>query len=81
MIELLRRIGLVRIDPITGYARWPFYIWPKDHWKVFMWPAVGERDLFGVFRNRPNVIKWEKGRLLPRRWGVRIWGLEIGDRG
>jgi hypothetical protein len=36
---------------------------------------------FGVFRNLPGVIKWEPGRLLPRRWGVQILGLEIGDRG
>ncbi len=36
---------------------------------------------FGVFRNVPGVIKWEKGRLLPRRWGIQIFGLEIGDRG
>lgn len=36
---------------------------------------------FGVFRNLPGVIKWEKGRLLPRRWGFHILGLEIGDRG
>lgn len=36
---------------------------------------------FGMFRNLPGVIKWEKGRLLPRRWGFHIFGLEIGDRG
>jgi hypothetical protein len=36
---------------------------------------------FGVFRNLPGVTKWEPGRLLPRRWGVQIFGLEIGDRG
>lgn len=37
--------------------------------------------MFGVFHNPPNIIKWEKGRLLPRRWGFHIWGIEIGDRG
>jgi len=36
---------------------------------------------FGVFRNLPGVVKWENGRMLPRRWGVQIFGLEIGDRG
>lgn len=80
MIALLLRIGLVarRLD---GTLRWPFYVWPWEHWKVFCFPAVGKRDLFGVFRNRPGVIKWIPGRLLPRRWGIRIVGLEIGDRG
>lgn len=34
-----------------------------------------------MFRNRPGVIKWMPGRLLPRRWGIGWAGFEIGDRG
>lgn len=48
--------------------------------KGFPWCSPGF-CAFGAFRNLPHVIKWEKGRLLPRRWGFRILGLEIGDRG
>lgn len=49
--------------------------------KGFPWSGPGGFCAFGVFRNLPWVIKWEKGRLLPRRWGFHILGLEIGDRG
>ena len=68
--------------------RWPFYVCPWWIWKIHFWnvpwskkycPSLG--SWFGVFRNSPGVIKWEKGRLLPRRWGFYIIGFEIGDRG
>ena len=45
---------------------------------LFYWRT---RDFFGVFRNQPGFIKWVPGRIMPRRWGIRILGLEIGDRG
>ena len=80
MKKLLARIGIIRIKP-DGTARWPIYVSPLWIWQVYCFPAVGKRDLFGVFRNKPGVIKWEKNRLLPRRWGIRIGGFEIGDRG
>lgn len=53
------------------------YVSPWHTW-VFYWRTG---DFFGVFRNLPEVVKWIPGKLLPRRWGIRIWGLEIGDRG
>ncbi len=80
MKKLLARIGLIRLRE-NGTVHWPFYIAPLWIWQVHCFPKAGKRSLFGVFRNRPGVIKWEKGRLLPRRWGIRIGGLEIGDRG
>ncbi len=76
MITLLLWIGLIRRKP-DGTIRWPFSTWPREWWSV-MWRS---RPLFGVFRNLPGVIKWEPGRLLPRRWGVRFWVFEFGDRG
>lgn len=36
---------------------------------------------FYCFKNLPGVIKWERGRLLPRRWGFGVCGIEFGDRG
>ena len=73
-------------------VRWPFHWSPWWIWKILF--INGLRWLlrrpnyssmlggwFGFFRNRPGVVKWEKGRLLPRRWGFYIIGFELGDRG
>lgn len=76
MLLLLNRIGFVRILP-DGRVRWPISVDPPWIWGYHL--RTG--DWFGVFRNLPGVIKWQPGRLLPRRWGFRIIGLEIGDRG
>lgn len=81
IIRLLARIGLVRIRP-DGKTRWPVHSCSWDVWKIhFRHPFDRQWGWFGVFRNRPGVVKWEKGRMLPRRWGFRVLGLEIGDRG
>jgi len=85
MVRVLRcllRVGLVRRRS-NGSIKWPisvspWWIW-KLHFKHPFDPYVG--GWFGLFRNREGVIKWLPGRLLPRRWGFRILGLEIGDRG
>lgn len=81
MIKLLARVGLVRIT--EKGVRWPIHVAPWHMWKAVLrsGPFNDHYGWFGVFRNRPGVIRREKGRLLPRRWGVRILGLEIGDRG
>ncbi len=75
-LTVLRWIGIVRIRP-DGTLRLPVRLDPWWVWKI-NWKN-GPRTQ--VFRNRPGVIKWERGRLLPRRWGGTIIGLEIGDRG
>lgn len=76
LLRPLLRIGLVRRCD-DGSIRWPVHILP-----LWMWCSVLRIDgWFGVFRNKPGVIRREPGRLLPRRWGFRIWFLEIGDRG
>lgn len=85
MVELLLRIGLVR-RKTDGSVRWPVSCnWQWTWWKIWFWNGPFSKDSlggwFGVFRNRPGVIKWEKGRLLPRRWGIRVFGFEFGDRG
>lgn len=63
----------------------PVYVAPLRCWRV-QWRAwrAGETwygGMVGLFRNLPGVVKWKKGRLLPRRWGFYVWGLEIGQRG
>ena len=73
---LLRWVGVVRIRP-DGSLRLPVSVSPWWIWKSL----YRQRSWFGVFRNRPGIVKWERGRLLPRRWGFRFVGLEIGDRG
>ncbi len=90
MIELLRAIGLIYIDARTGKVKWPIHnctrhiwlwkikdphnpSWAGEHRKFGAW--------FGAFHNRPGVVKWLPGRLLPARWGFYIIGIEIGDRG
>lgn len=80
--RLLVRIGIIRIET-NGKVRWPIHSCSRDMWKVVLFhhPCDPYFGWFGVFRNLPGFVKWEEGRLLPRRWGIRIIGLEIGDRG
>lgn len=94
-IKALLWIGLVRLH--TGYGLqseaeekkgtvvWPIKIAPWWMWAaMFKHPKAMSKTwgLFYVFRNRSGVVKWEKDRLLPRRWGFGILGLiEFGDRG
>jgi len=79
-VRFLAWVGLVRIR--DGKVRWPFHVSPWRVWRANFWPAVGKREpIFAVFRNLPRVVKWQPGRLLPRRWGVRVLGFEFGDRG
>lgn len=82
MIRLLLWIGIVRRRD-NGTIRWPVYVAPWWIWKVQARNPFDRQigGWFGLFRNLPGLIKWEKGRLLPRRWGFRVLGLEIGDRG
>lgn len=80
LLKRLARIGLIRIRD-DGSIRWPLHFAPSWMWKS---PLASLRfsGLFYLFRNRPGIIKWEEGRLLPRRWGFGIAGLiEFGDRG
>ncbi len=84
MLKLLLRIGLVtrRHD---GTIRWPVHVSPWHCWRdTFYYPDLMWKfwGVVYVFRNRPGVIKWREGRLLPVRWGFGIAGLiEFGDRG
>lgn len=83
MMKLLLWIGFVRRKD-DGSIRWPFHAPPRWHYRD---RCAGLRATWGmqpgvyVFRNLPGVIKWEPGRLLPRRWGFGICGFEFGDRG
>ena len=82
IIRLLNRIGITRTRD-DGTTRWPVHVDPWRMW-TFYFRTVGETysgGWFCLFRNKPGVIKWVPGRLLPRRWGFRVLGLEIGDRG
>ncbi len=56
---------------------WYFHIAPSWMWM----PTLRLEPFIGFFRNRPGVKKWTPGKLLPNRWGIRIWGFEFGDRG
>jgi hypothetical protein len=81
IITLLLRIGLIRLRA-DGSIRWPIHVKPT-HWWLFLLVHGGHHPFrrFGVFRNQPGFVKWLPGRLLPRRWGFYVLGLEIGDRG
>lgn len=80
MIRVLLKIGLVRRRD-DGSIRWPFHVAPAWMWRQPLRTARAW-GWFYVFRNLPGVIKWEPGRLLPRRWGFGIMGLiEVGSRG
>ena len=76
---LLRALVRVRAD---GSVRWPFSVWPADWWWLLLrHPLNPYFGWFSLFRNRPGVVKRERGRWLPRRWGFRVLGFEFGDRG
>lgn len=80
VVDLLLWVGLVRLR--DGRLRWPVHIAPAHFWWFLLRRADGRLfRRFGLFRNKPEVVKWLPGRLLPRRWGFFILGLEIGDRG
>lgn len=76
-IDLLLAIGIVSLSrtSLSG-IRWPVS-WSWNMCQM-LWRT---RDFAGLFRNKPGVVKWRRGRLLPRRWGFYVLGLEIGDRG
>lgn len=84
MIRFLLWLGLVARHHTTGKICWPLHFAPWHMWKAVI-RSRGLRRMHGwfyVFRNVPGVIKWQEGRLLPRRWGFGILGLiEFGDRG
>lgn len=75
----LLRVGLVsrRHD---GKIRWPVSFRARWSW-FLLWRGDEVFERVGVFRNLPHVVKWQRGRFLPWRWGFFILGLEIGDRG
>ncbi len=62
-------------------VQWPFSAPPW--WQIKL--LLRGKAVMGwkpyVFRNLKGVIKWQEGRLLPRRWGVGWIGFEFGDRG
>ena len=85
LIKLLLRVGLVARKP-DGSIAWPIHFAPRWIWRAFIRHPVNMTKagggVFYVFRNRPGVIKWVPGRMLPRRWGFGFFGLvEFGDRG
>ena len=84
MTKFLLWLGVIRIRD-NGKIRWPIHFSPLWIWKATMRHPINMIGMHGVFyrfKNRPGVIKWEEGRLLPRRWGFGFLGLiEFGDRG
>jgi len=85
--DTLLWIGLIRVRADCT-IRWPVSICSRTWWLVQWRTMLIERSLtrgsfppLGVFRNLPGIIKWQPGRLLPRRWGFHVFGIEIGDRG
>lgn len=82
-IDWLACIGLVRIRP-DGSTHWPIHFAPGWVWREWRYLRawVITNGWFYVFRNSPGIVKWQEGRMLPRRWGFGIAGLiEFGDRG
>lgn len=83
VLRALDIVGLIRFDD-DGKVRWPFRAPPKHErwrsWALVQWNSPWS-DRVGLFRNLPGVVKWERGRLLPRRWGFTFFGFEFGDRG
>lgn len=80
MIKFLLWLGFVarRAD---GTIAWPFHAPPAHIFWTHFKHGGSTFPRFYVFRNCPGVIKWRKGRLLPRRWGLGFCGFEFGDRG
>jgi hypothetical protein len=92
----LERIGLVTViyksmpeyypfcRPVGTYIIAPFHWpikWKGEGWIEYFTRLPKMHGWFYLFRNRPGVIKWLPGRMLPRRWGFGILGFEFGDRG
>jgi hypothetical protein len=76
-IRWLLRIGFVRPhhnDPVNR-VRWPLHVQPS--WLWFN-PYVTD-PIFGMFRCYDTAS--DVGTWLPRRWGVRFWIFEFGQRG
>ena len=82
IIRLLIWIGLTSRLP-NGKLFVPFNGPARHHWRSWrdLWAYMRFNGPFYVFRNRPGVVKWIPGRLLPRRWGFGVFGFEFGDRG
>lgn len=80
--RVLFRIGFIRRNN-DGSIRWPFYVAPRWHWQVMLFPKNGPYPYqrIGFFRNLPHVIDHVPGSWLPRRWGFFILGFEFGQRG
>ena len=79
MIAVLSWLGIVRVRD-DGSIRWPLHVVPLKCWRGY-WGAFWRQKPVGLFRNRPGVISTLPGRVLPRRWGFFVLGVEIGDRG
>ncbi len=84
-IRVLLKAGVVRRRE-NGTLRWPVHVSPWWVWKIILrnFVRLHWRDstvpCFGIFRNDPRFIR-DVGTWLPRRWGVQILGLELGQRG
>jgi hypothetical protein len=76
-VNALARVGLVRVQERDGRVVWPVRVCPPETWR---WMIRSDEPV-GVFRNLPGVVRRVPGRLLPRRWGFYVLGLEVGDRG
>jgi hypothetical protein len=88
IIKLLLWIGFITRRQ-NGSIDWPFDVPPRcmfryEDGRIFSgWRAYAGMTKWRpyLFRNKPGVIKWLPGRLLPRRWGIGWAGFEFGDRG
>lgn len=92
-LEHVTRLRIKKDSAVIKFLLWVGFVSRRnDHTRAIVWPfSVPSRDMFRfylkhgprfyVFRNLPGVIKWRKGRLLPRRWGFGFCGFEFGDRG
>ncbi len=79
MPPILRALSFLRVEVIN---RIPYLNIAPWHCWVALWRSrVIQDKRWGFFRNRPAVIKWIPGRLLPRRWGFYVLGFEFGERG
>lgn len=59
------------------HVRWPRVRWGSWDWWHFVWHGD---ECVGLFRNKPGVVKWLPGHVMPRRWGFFILGFEFGRR-
>ena len=83
VLRFLLWLGFVARSSDKVTIDFPFHMPPRHAFKT--WRCFKHHCQFHgpfyIFRNRPGVIKWIPGRLLPRRWGFGIYGFEFGDRG